>query len=209
MAERLIMYVDGFNLYHGLHDEARCRLLWLDLVALARQLRPRSDVVCVRYFTAPVLQDPQAQGRQQTYLNALQALHGDTVEVVLGRYQSKSKQCRACGSTWTEREEKETDVNIAVALVRDAALGRMDSALILSADSDLAPAVRVARDLLPELFVTAAFPPRRFSKELKALMPSSFQINTARIRSSMLPLEVRKGDLRFARPDKWSPRSLR
>lgn len=41
LAERLIVYVDGFNLYHGLHDAARCRWLWLDLVALAQLRVPR------------------------------------------------------------------------------------------------------------------------------------------------------------------------
>jgi hypothetical protein len=30
--ERLIVYVDGFNLYNGLHDAAGNRLLWLDIV---------------------------------------------------------------------------------------------------------------------------------------------------------------------------------
>ena len=55
---RLIVYVDGFNLYHGMHDEARCRLLWLDPVRLVRLLRPKDDLQVVRYFTAPLLDNP-------------------------------------------------------------------------------------------------------------------------------------------------------
>ena len=37
----LIVYVDGFNLYHGLKASFRRRLLWLDLVAVAESLRPQ------------------------------------------------------------------------------------------------------------------------------------------------------------------------
>ena len=114
MVERLIAYVDGFNLYYGLHDLAGTRLLWLDLGKLAEDLRPRSDVVCVRYFTAPVLNQPKAASRQQEYQDALVAVHGDRIAITHGRYQAKTRTCRACGATWTAHEEKETDVNIAV-----------------------------------------------------------------------------------------------
>lgn len=199
------MYVDGFNLYHGLHEAARCRWLWLDLVALAEALRPRSTVEMVRYYTAPVLGQPDAASRQQTYLHALSALHGSRIDIVQGRYQSKSKSCRKCGAKWTEREEKETDVNIAVGLVSDAALGAMDSALIVSADSDLAPAVRTVKKLNPNIFVAAAFPPKRFSNELKSLMPNSFKIGPAKIRGASLPVKVTDGARTFTRPAKWTP----
>ena len=62
--DRLIVYVDGFNLYHGLHETAQCRWLWLDLVALAKKLRPRSQLVALRYFTAPVCGQQDALARQ-------------------------------------------------------------------------------------------------------------------------------------------------
>lgn len=201
----LRVYVDGFNLYHGLHDEAGCRFLWLDLVKLAERLRPRSHVDHVHYFTAPVLGEPDAASRQAEYQNALQALHPHRVSITQGRYQTKTKRCRKCGTKWQEREEKETDVNIAVSLVADAALGAMTTAMLLSADSDLSPAVRTAQSLNPNLIVFAAFPPRRFSSELKALMPASFQINPARIRQSLLPNEVpgTNPGVLFRRPAKW------
>ncbi len=203
--DRMIVYVDGFNLYHGLHDKARCHWLWLDVVKLAQSLRPRSSIDLVRYFTANVLGQPEAQGRQQTYLNALTAVNGSRISIVHGRYQEKTQWCRTCGATWKVREEKETDVNIAVSLVADAARDAMDAALIISADSDLAPAVRAARDIRPGLYVAAAFPPDRFSAELKALMPGSFHIGASKIRRSFLPEVVNDGVNQFVRPPKWNP----
>jgi len=200
----LRVYVDGFNLYYGLHDQARCRLLWLDLVKLAQNLPPRSQVDNVHYFTAPVLGDAAAARRQSEYQSALRAANGSTITITQGRYQTKTKECRSCGATWQDREEKETDVNIAVSLVADAAEKRMTTAMLISADSDLIPAIRVARRLNPSLVVFAAFPPKRFSADLMREMPYSFHINVARIRASLLPEQVPgNGGIVFRRPSKW------
>ena len=145
--DRLIVYVDGFNLYHGLHETAQCRWLWLDLVALAKKLRPRSQLVALRYFTAPVCGQQDALARQQTYSQALETKYPQQVQIIEGRYQKKPRRCRSCGARWTDYEEKETDVNIAVHLVRDVASNAMDSALVVSADSDLSPAIRMAQSM--------------------------------------------------------------
>ncbi|MFJ4851677.1 NYN domain-containing protein [Streptomyces sp. NPDC088733] len=201
----LITYVDGFNLYHGLHDRYRHRFLWLDLVELTRQLRPADELTKVRYFTAPVLDDSPAASRQSSYLQALTAHNGPMIDIVQGRYQRKPKQCRQCGSTWTSYEEKETDVNIAVSLVADIATGQATSAMIISADSDLGPAVRMARSLAPSTHIVAAFPPRRQSTELRNLMPSSFTIGRGRIAASQLPETVKDPITGHSieRPEKW------
>ena len=203
--DRLIVYVDGFNLYHGLHEAAQCRWLWLDLVALAEKLRPRSQLVAVRYFTAPVCGQRDALARQQTYHQALETKYPQRVQIIEGRYQKKPRRCRSCGARWTDYEEKETDVNIAVHLVRDVASNAMDSALVVSADSDLSPAIRVAQLMKPDLFITAAFPPRRKSSELRQLMPRSFEIYESRIRASLLPEVVSEGRRKIRRPAKWDP----
>jgi len=70
----LIVYVDGYNLFHGLrsryHDD---RYQWLDLVSLSRLLRRGDNLVKVNYYTAPLKGTPTAISRQQTYFGALQA----------------------------------------------------------------------------------------------------------------------------------------
>jgi hypothetical protein len=92
--ERLIVYVDGFNLYNGLHDAAGNRLLWLDIVRLAQLLRPRSSLVQVKYFTATVLNEPEAQARQDRYIEALRALHPGSLTVIKGQFQQKLRTSR-------------------------------------------------------------------------------------------------------------------
>lgn len=201
--QRLTVYVDGFNLYHGIHDWTGRRLLWLDLHALAQSLRPHQMLVGVKYFTAPVLDDPGAQSRQAHYIEGLTKLHR-TVEVVNGRYERKPMECLRCQATWTSYEEKETDVNIATRIVADAYTGSSDSIIVVSGDSDLAPAVRVARKANPRLFVAAAFPPRRFSQELKDLMPASFHIGRSKVTKSQLPETFEAEGKTFQRPTSWN-----
>lgn len=200
----VIAYIDGFNLYHGLHDRYGRRYLWLDLGRLVQRLRPSDHVVAVRYFTALVRDDPQALARQRTYLDALTA-HSGGVEVVLGRYQSKTISCRQCGSTWPSYEEKETDVNIAVSIVADAAAAASDLALIISADSDLCPAIRTARSLNPRRGMIAAFPPRRSSFEIRSLIRGAFTVAAVDLRNSLLPEAVRDPATghTYRRPGKW------
>lgn len=202
--ERLIVYIDGFNLYHGLHDEYGRAMLWLDLVKLSQALRPNQQLVSVKYFTAPVLNEPEAQGRQAHYIHALQALYPEQFQVVNGRYQTKTMTCRSCSHTYVKYEEKETDVNIAVSLVADTALKKMDTAIIISADSDLAPAIRSARGISEDLFIAVAFPPRRFSSELIKLLPSSFKIGENKIRQNQLKNEFSASGHSFQRPEKWA-----
>jgi hypothetical protein len=130
----VIAYVDGFNLYYGLRDRYRHKYLWLDLATLVRRLRPEDEILAVRYFTAPVLHDPPALARQQTYLAAL-GTHAPIVKIIQGRYQAKLVTCRTCGASRRHYEEKETDVNIAVSLVADAATAAADTALLISAEA--------------------------------------------------------------------------
>lgn len=199
-----MVYVDGFNLYNGIHDWSGRRLLWLDLVTLAQSFRPDQRLVGVRYFTASVLNNPGAQSRQAHYIDALTSRHPHQIEVVKGRYQVKPMKCLSCGDTWTSYEEKETDVNLATRIVTDAFAGNCDTILIVTGDSDVAPAVRAAHRANAKLYIAAAFPPKRYSSELHALMPGSFHIAKSRIGRNQLPDEFDSQGKMFRRPDRWA-----
>ncbi|HEY3751439.1 MAG TPA: NYN domain-containing protein [Pseudonocardiaceae bacterium] len=202
---RVAVYVDGFNLYFGLRAKYDRKYLWLDLQALAESLLRRDQTLeQVTYFTARVRNDPQGEQRQSDYLDALRE-HSLLVEIKDGRFQEKSRRCRGCGSAWTVFEEKETDVNIAVALLSDAVRDRFDTALVVSADSDLCPAVRTTKSLFPAKRVIAAFPPRRHSAELKQIADGFVFIGDDKIRQAQLPDEVvTKAGIILRRPKHWS-----
>ncbi|HEY7485119.1 MAG TPA: NYN domain-containing protein [Streptosporangiaceae bacterium] len=202
--QRVAVYYDGFNLYHGIHDLAGRRFLWLDLQLLAKHLiRPGQKIEAVRYFTALIRNNESGLARQRIYHNAL--LAQTSVEVVLGRFQEKSCLCFSCGTTWQAYEEKETDVSIAVSLVEDAVNNRFDTALVISADSDLCPAMRAIRRLKPQLRIIAVFPPRRRSGALRRESDAVLHINEIQLRGAQLPDVVQgTGGRKYRRPAYWS-----
>lgn len=209
MGKSLIAYVDGFNLYNGIHDAFAHRYLWLDLVELLKQLRPNHDVVRVNFFTAPLLDDPDAQSRQAIYWNALEEMHGEKVQIIKGRYQRTIRACKACKAEWDHYEEKETDVNIALTIARDALAQEVTDYFLISGDSDAAPAIREAKRVNPTGFYKAYFPPKRHSDELASLMPLSEVIGRTKLRDSQLPKVVRSASgTQFEQPPKWTPESF-
>jgi uncharacterized LabA/DUF88 family protein len=201
---RVVAYVDGFNLYHGLKAKHGRRYLWLDLEALATSLlKPDQRLEAIKYFTASVRDDLPALARQSTYLGALGAHAG--VQIIVGRFQEKHRTCWKCGTTWRTYEEKETDVSIAVSLLEDGVAGRFDTALLLSADSDLCPAVRALKRLRPQAKVVAVFPPRRRSDDLRTACDAAFTLGDTKVRRAQLPPVVTAPDgTAYARPSRWS-----
>jgi uncharacterized LabA/DUF88 family protein len=181
------------------------KYLWLDLQALAASLLvPGQTLEQVTYFTARVRDDPNSEQRQSHYVDAL-VDHSPLVTVVNGRFQEKLRACRSCGGRWTVYEEKETDVNIASILIEDAVRDRYDSALLVSADSDLCPAIRAVKRLRPEKRVIAAFPPRRHSADLKRAVDGHLFIGVDKVRRAQLPATVvTRAGVRLDRPKHWT-----
>jgi len=204
--QRLVAYIDGFNLYFGLRQAGWQRFLWLDIEGLIRALlKPHQELARVNYFTARVSgtpSDPDKPHRQNTYLEALQA-HSDIV-IHYGHYLNKERTCFKCSNRWTDHEEKGTDVNIAVQMLLDAMRGEFDTALLVSADSDLAGPVQVVRREWPQKQVVVAFPPKRYSAELQRRASGFLHINRARIAASQLPDPVLKADgYELRKPITW------
>ena len=196
------VFVDGFNLYHGIHEQSGRKLLWLDLWALSQSLlKPDQTLVSVRYFTARVRNDPAGAARQSVYLGALRSVG---VRVVEGRFQEKDQACHRCGSMWRSYEEKESDVNLCVYLMEAARLNEFDVALIVSGDSDMVPAVSAVRRMNPRLRLVAAFPPARFSDELKRAVDASLHIGGDKVRHAQLPPTVSRDGKDWSRPTYWT-----
>ena len=127
----MIAYIDGFNLYHGLLDAKLRSSRWLDLRGVCMSLlKPAQQLELVRYFTTRVRDDPNAADRQSVYIDALHARGG--IEIDYGHFLSKSTRCNKCGAVRKKREEKRTDVNIAVRLLEDAYDNRFDTAMVIS-----------------------------------------------------------------------------
>ncbi len=96
------------------------------------------------------------------------------------------------------------DVNIAVELLNDAADDAFDTALIVSADSDLTAPVEAVRQRYPRKRVVIACPPDRQSKRLESVAHAYFRIGRKKFHDSQFPYEVVKpGGFVLRRPPSW------
>lgn len=93
--QRVIAYVDGFNLYHGIRDSKWSWAKWPDTQQMVQcLLRQGQDLVHVHYFTSRV-DAPAKKRRQIIYLEALGTLAAFSIHY--GRFLSDEIQCTHCG----------------------------------------------------------------------------------------------------------------
>lgn len=147
--KRSIIYIDGFNFYYGMLID-RPDLKWINYQRLAELLRPDDEIVHVRLFTAMVDRHKafsEKRDRQQRLWAALKTQPKMTLTE--GKFAKRERECLVptCHSPmrkFAALEEKQTDVNIALQIVRDVQTLVPDNIVILSGDIDLLPALDVA-----------------------------------------------------------------
>jgi uncharacterized LabA/DUF88 family protein len=199
---KVITYIDGFNLYHGICDKGWRRYLWLDIYALSNNLLQfNQELVKVKYFTADITHNPSKQVRQSTYLDALSTL--SFVEIIKGKFLEVPFECHLCNKNGFIHKEKMTDVNIAIEMLLDAQRNNFDTAILVSADTDLVPVVKYVVQTLDKR-VTVAFPPERWSDHLKDTTHRHYKIGRDKLAKSQLPLKIKiSSKLTLERPPEW------
>jgi uncharacterized LabA/DUF88 family protein len=206
MAFRTIVYIDGYNLFYGLKSKGWKHCYWLNIKALAESLvRPDQTLVAINYYTAmirPTPQDPLKYKRHAIYIEAIR--ESGEVEVILGHYLEKKRRCRSCGAVWQDFEEKMTDVNIASDLLADAYRDKYDTALLISADSDLYRPISTVRREFPKKRILVVFPPGRRSKQLDSVAHASYILGQQKLEKAQFPAHITKQDgYTITRPENW------
>lgn len=203
---RVIVYIDGFNLFHGLksaRQEHRWpNFYWLNLEALCESFvtHPKK-LMAVKYFTARVRADPEKTRRQNAYIDALGTL--TLVDVIEGRMQAHEGSCAHCNTTFKVWKEKKTDVNIAVSMVVDAHEDNFDEAILITGDTDLVAPIKAVKSAGKKIFVAA--PPFRFTAELKSVSDGFFKITKSQLRDSQFdPVLFVGNGFKLSKPARWS-----
>jgi uncharacterized LabA/DUF88 family protein len=195
---RTAIYIDGYNLYYGRLRETQFK--WLDVVALfsqiTRSIEPRSQINLVKFFTAPALPKFSRHGEesmraQNDYHRALEAKYPDQFEKILGSHVYEKDGTKMPlyveGNCFDKKNtvrvwrlvEKKTDVNLALAMYRDANKCVVDQVVLISNDTDTEPVIRALKEDFPTLRIGIITPrPPRIS-EKKVRPASTSLINLA------------------------------
>jgi len=201
----VIVYIDGFNFYYGLKNNLKWKkYYWLDIVKLFDMfMRPNQELIAVKYFSAKPYDNDQSL-RQNAFFQANK--ENLRFKLILGKYLKKDITCFKCGNIIHSHEEKETDVRIATQIVADAYQKNCDVAIVVSADSDMIPAIELAIEANQKVFIY--FPPNQYSSNLATMgvgKPIQMKQYESRFRQALLPDEVhlKIADFDISIPDKW------
>ena len=204
---RASVYIDGFNLYKGALSKTSYK--WLDIEKWAKALLPLCEVTRVVYCTArliPDVRDRNIHIRQDIYLRALRTL--PTVQIFEGKFTVQDTRmwrrpeigcpccdnltppCKCCGGNTVpviKREEKGSDVQLAIQLINDGFKQDYDVALVVSNDSDIQPAVDLVRNEMGRKVFVAD--PRN-SKHPSLLGDDRRKVRPNTLRNNQLPLTL-------------------
>ncbi|WP_269216595.1 MULTISPECIES: NYN domain-containing protein [Pseudomonas] len=116
----------------------------------------------IKFFTAKIIETvaraPDSVSSQARYHTALRKLYQDRIELVEGYYavnrlkvkvvdaSNPSRPPRECEEIQAWKvEEKQSDVNLSLQVYHDAITGAIDHAVVVTNDTDIAPALQMIR----------------------------------------------------------------
>lgn len=157
---KAIVYIDGENFLHRIADtlknmrfiQKKEEIIYLEVRQLLEELFPEYQELDIRYYGTKIrtydINDKnilehakrlvESQRRLKRYLESQ-----DIEFIIAGSLRVKEASCMKCRQTSLVFKEKGVDVRCAVDIVEEA--GRGIHQVILSSDSDMLPALRVAR----------------------------------------------------------------
>lgn len=168
------IYIDGYNLYYGClkgtHFKWLDVLSLFDVHILpsviatvhGQRLAPVLEPLAIKFFTAPILERVAKAADsvqcQEKYHAALNKHQPGRLEIIKGYYSLTTKTAkvvneanpktlpRDCANTtiW-KLEEKQSDVNLAIHAITDVLLGGVEHVVIVTNDTDIAPAVTMLK----------------------------------------------------------------
>ncbi|HEY83170.1 MAG TPA: NYN domain-containing protein [Dehalococcoidia bacterium] len=137
MAERVMIFIDGSNLYHSLKNIfGRTDL---DIGKFCRKLLARRKLIRIYYYNAKVgfKEEPERFRHQQRFFASVNAIPYS--ELRLGRLVY---------SNWPNAPpyEKGIDVQLTTDMLTHAYKDNYDVAILVAGDSDFAPALQAVKD---------------------------------------------------------------
>lgn len=185
---RVNFYFDGFNFYYGLKSYGWRKYYWLDVVKFcSRFLKAEQELGRVYYFTATP-KDNGKKDRQDLFFSANKL--NPKFKLVFGKYITK--KMKLGDVRYKTYEEKQTDVNIAIEMIRNVIQNKNDISILVSADSDLLPPINLIRELEPNHKIFTYFPPNRYSVDLNLNSDATIKLSRyeQRFKKSILPEEI-------------------
>ena len=217
-----VFIIDGFNLYHSTRDASNHlggqSTKWLDIRALCESylytVSKTARLQDVYYFSALATHlEASDPGKVERHKRFIRCLEDTGVKVELARFKKKpdyrcfhcgNTRCGHCGNRLKQWEEKETDVAVAAKLLELVFTNACDTVVLVTGDTDFAPAVRTAQSTYPNKDIRFAFPYNRPNNDLRRIAPKSFRIGKESYANHQFPDPYELASREpIAKPSSW------
>lgn len=235
---RTRIYIDGYNFYYGCLKNTTFKWLDIQQL-FEKQILPSIHFkidgktaefdllpLSTKYFTAKILQIAASAddscSSQDKYHKALKFLHNGKIEIIEGYYsctQTKAKTVDPSNPSLNPKdclpitvwkiEEKQSDVNLALQAYHDAITGQVDHVVIVTNDTDIAPALKMIRDntnVSIGLVIPTKPSVRQANVDLKKFSHwTRVHITDKELSLSQLPRVIHGLKKTISKPDTWYP----
>jgi uncharacterized LabA/DUF88 family protein len=165
---KTVVYIDGQNFLYKASDvliknefiSNKQELHRLDIRGLISNIISDEDIE-IKYYGAKVKvinqKGEDVYAKSRSFSDNLRRLKNTLNQQQIKYIESgklklrDSDLCKNCGHQDLRFQEKGVDVGIAVDMIVDAVSGNIEQSVILSSDTDLIPAIKVVRSLLPSV----------------------------------------------------------
>lgn len=206
MALRSGFYIDGFNFFHAIDDLYDTSLKWVSYWQIAQMIQNRNESIeFVKVFSAQPHFKPWKVTRHNEVIKATES---EGVQWILGEFTKSTLKCKKCNRKYRNWEEKQTDVAIGVTLVHDCLMGLVDVVYLVTADSDIIPAIQLIKSHAPDIQIVSVSPPGRGqSRKLEKLSHRTARVTPGQLYDCRMPERIvgLDGKTIAVRPAEYAP----
>lgn len=157
--------IDGFNLYHNMNNDKYSKYKWLNFYKLFRYVLGTDESLEIHYFTTVNYEDllnyneKEKDAKKQRHLTLIKAEEQHGIISHYGTFRNKEIKCPKCGKKFQRDVEKQTDVGLGAYLTYLAFSLNVKKFIILSADTDLSPAIKLIKSNIRKVKNNLLLPP--------------------------------------------------
>lgn len=192
------LYVDGFNLYHGIEKFGEPWLKWLNLRKLGEPIAARHGAVLERVVFCSAVPDHVPQDTKDRHMLYHAALRSVSVDIEPGHH--------IWNDDLKKYSEKQSDINVALSLMADAEDKKIQVAILVSADSDQAATARFFRQRHPKNKLILAVPPNKtVPQKVVPYTNDHFILSRRQIDDAAFQQTIQGKTRAIVRPDAYQP----
>jgi uncharacterized LabA/DUF88 family protein len=160
--QKVVLLVDGMNIFHSIKQNVGNQYLDLDILKLSKKLiKENEDISQIELFAALFVGESKIAQIQRKFIykNSLTQL----INLHLGIYRERTIDCKICGNKLVYYQEKYTDINIALAILKYSTDQSIKKIYLLSADDDFKPAINAFMSVAQNKQIVKVSPPGRYN----------------------------------------------